>query len=354
MVPNAKRGAELRLNFAADGVDVVVHGHQSETSGGVNRGSRPSLRWLAGCGVLVWGCNHGLSTPAAARGPTLGCAAARVPCAELKLEAAYRVAAIGEFEPSGLVWYRGRLLTVTDEVDDTVFELRIEQGVARVVPAFQFQAPGVGPFTRLDLEGLAVAADGALLIVSEATSRVLRVDPRSGQASWLALDVEAVARSAGLLHTSNAGFEGIAALPNGGLLLAAEREPRGFVEVPVSDLHAPARAWVLPASAYAMPKGRAPDFADLASDEGQLYALARGAHFIARLDATYAETELWSYAATENDPQFAYESMRYGRAEGLAITQAHVYVVLDNNGDCAQTNASARDPWLFVFKRPAP
>lgn len=276
----------------------------------------------------------------------------------LVLEQALPVDGPGRFQPSGLLFQAGRLFAVSDKHEQQLFELRLESDRARAVVARRFALPS-GSGLQLDWEGMTAGASGAVLLVSEARHRVLRLEPEGGSAAgqWVTPSLRPLARTVGCLRLRNAGLEGLALLPNGKLLLAAEREPRGVLEWSLSaDPSATqGRAWAWP-SAAAGPFGRRPDVGDLAvTDSGGLYALLRGEHLVARLlpqAGGYGEAGAWSFADTENEPRHRYRDMRYGRAEGLAFGPQQVFIVLDNNGDARQLDPSDRRPLLFVFSRP--
>jgi hypothetical protein len=154
----------------------------------------------------------------------------------------------------------------------------------------------------------------------------------------------------------NANLEGITWLPTAGLLLAAERNPRGLLELAPDRGLGSARAWAMPDSAYALAQGRDPDFADLTLTGGEVYALVRNAHAVVKLTRTpdaWIEGRAFSYAAVENDPRWAYQNRTYGLAEGLAIGEHQVFVVLDTNGQARAADPGDRRPLLLVFERPA-
>jgi hypothetical protein len=163
-----------------------------------------------------------------------------------------------------------------------------------------------------------------------------------------------------MLRLDNAGLEGIARLPNGRILVAAERDLRGLIELPASGLRdehdrAGVQAWAMPDSICTPPPGRGNDFADLAIWNGQVFALERNCHVVMRIERTatgWAECGGWSYARTENDPRFAYADRAFGVAEGLALDDHHVYIVMDNNHDHLASDPHDRRPRLFVFPRP--
>ncbi len=272
---------------------------------------------------------------------------------ELALEQALPIdAPVADFEPSGLALLDGRLLTVSDKQDDEIFEIVPGETTAQARPFRAIQRPA-GERGILDLEGIAVGQGATLLLVSEERFQVLAV-PSAGQARWLIPSVRDAGRSAGLFGVSGAGIEGIAVLSNGDLLLAAERQPRGLIELPggFGTGRGP-HVWVLPPARCAAAAHRPDDLADLAVWAGSIFGLQRNAHLVVRLEQTQAawvESEVRSYARTENDPRFAYRDRRFGLGEGLAVDDRRLYVVLDNNHDRRAAAPDDRRPLLFIFR----
>jgi hypothetical protein len=306
-------------------------------------------------------------------GPPVPCAGATPP--ELVLEQSLPIAITDDFQPSGLVLHDGRMLTVSDRHDDAIYEIvrGVGADVATLRPFLHLRPPANGPHPT-DLEGIALDADpdptadataaqghatGAMLLASEGRSRVLRVEP-DGTTSWITPALEEIGRPLGMLRLDNAGLEGIARLPNGRILLAAERDLRGLIELPAGGLRnehdrAGVQAWAMPGSICTPPPGRQNDFADLATWNGQVFALERNCHVVMRIERTataWVERGGWSYARTENDPRFAYHDRRFGVAEGLALDDQHIFIVMDNNHDYLATNPGDRRPRLFVFQHP--
>src|SRR5262249_47543634 len=81
---------------------------------------------------------------------------------------------------------------------------------------------------------------GRLLLASEGEGRVLEVSP-DGTARWWTPPLYPLGRAAGLFRTAGAGIEGLAILESGAALIAAEREPRGLIELPAAPDVAGAR-----------------------------------------------------------------------------------------------------------------
>jgi len=322
---------------------------------------------------------RGVSPDWLARGaPAVTCAGATPP--ELILEQALPIAITDDFQPSGLVLYDGHMLTVSDRHDDTIYEIIWSGGagageaaaahldVATLRPFLQLRPPANGPRPN-DLEGIALDATaatataahpaGALLLASEGRSRVLRVAP-DGATAWITPPLDDIVRPLNMLRLNNAGLEGIVRLPNGRILLAAERDLRGLIELPAGGLRdahdlAAMQAWAMPDSICTPPPGRGNDFADLAIWDNQIFALERNCHVVMRIERTptaWVERAGWSYTRTENDPRFAYADRAFGVAEGLALDDQHVFIVMDNNHDHLAADPKDRRPRLFVFRHP--
>jgi hypothetical protein len=288
---------------------------------------------------------------------------------DLKLVAALPIEAAAGFQPSGLTLEDGHVLTVSDHDDAVIHELALGPVVARARSYASFLVPSEvaggaassSSSPRLDLEGIARVAPGKFWLLSEGRCRVLEVTSvdgtaASGQARWLTDSLESVGLAAGLFQTAGAGLEGLAPLPNGGVLLAGEREPRGLIELVPGFALGSARAWRMPTSQHAIPTARAADFADLTLVDGDVFALVRNAHLVVRLERTttgWREGPAWSYAAVENDPRFRYADRKFGLAEGLAVSARELFIVLDNNEQPRASDPRDRRPLLLRFERPS-
>jgi hypothetical protein len=108
-------------------------------------------------------------------------------------------------------------------------------------------------------------------------------------------------------------------------------------------------------SIFDISPGRPPDFADLAVDRGNVYALMRNGHLVVRLEPradAWVEAQAVSYAAAENDAHFIYADDEFGLGEGLALTSDRIFVVLDNNSQTRESAPEDARPLLFMFRRP--
>ena len=278
----------------------------------------------------------------------------------LELLQALPIGGLDNAQPSGLVIVDGELYAVSDQHDHAVCRIELRKKHAVISPYVTFNAPWSGSWARgLDFEGLAYK-DGFFFLLSESLYRVLRVHETGSDLAWVTPSVEAVGREAGLFNEKNARLEGLALLGGGAVILAAERAPRGMVDILIDPEGTGSDEVRLAAYAFddgdaGLPKPREPDFSDLFFDGESLYALARNAEAVVRFaydGEELLELEVWSYAAVTNDPEFAYLDMTYGRAEGLCMDAERVYIVLDNNGQGRQTDPTDTRPQLFIFSRP--
>lgn len=261
----------------------------------------------------------------------------------------------GRFQPSGLAVVGGELFTVSDKHDDAVFRLVLQPERAVAERALTIDRGDDDGW--LDLEGLVPDGAGGFYVVSEERSRVLQV-PAAGRARWVTADLKPAARVVGLLVEQNAGFEGLTLLAPGRFLLAAERSPRGLIEL---DLNAPSpslHAVKWDETRFASPAGRVPDFADLAVWRGRVFGLLRGAGVVCELVRDPGAPSGWregdgvSFAKLEEDPRTRYRDLKYGIVEGLALDDAHLFLVHDNNDDALAADAKDHRPRLVVFANP--
>lgn len=271
----------------------------------------------------------------------------------LSLIRAYPVAGVEGAETSGLTLVDGELFTVSDDHDGTIFRVVLQDTVAMLEPAIHFTAPGDGT-TRLDLEGITHDEVGNFYLVSEANFRVLRVDPE-GVAEWVTPSFRWSGEVAGLFREAGAYLEGIAKLDADTFMMVAERQPRGLLQIVLSREEPVHEATPLEPSRLRYPRRRNPDLSGLFYESGELWALERAAHAVCRIERDEGEFEVetcWSYAHIENDRRFHYETMEYGRGEGLAMDGERVYVILDNNRQYRAGSTEDRRPLLFVMRRP--
>lgn len=262
-------------------------------------------------------------------------------------------------QPSGLTLSGDTLFTVSDKHDGTIFRLELEDDRAVQVPHLTFHAePPDAGLKKLDFEGLASDEDGGFYLASETAFRVLRCradGERKATWMWMTPDLRPHGEAVGLFQTSNANLEGIALLPAGELLVCAERQPRGLIEVDFEARPATVRAFNYNDTKLELPGGRNADFTGLHADESGLYAVVRNAEAICRIEygeSGLVEGEVWSYRHIVNDPALRYVDRRFGQAEGLCMDEERVYLIIDNNGDPREADPEDRRPLLLIMERP--
>lgn len=275
--------------------------------------------------------------------------AATIP--QLELVKAYPVDVPGPLEPSGLVLHDGSLYTIADKDNDTIYRIVVEGDTCRLVPHLHFRMPSG---YVMDWEGITTDTDGNFFLISEYHSRIARVDS-DGNGSWVSPDLSVKSSEIGLFSTANAGFEGITWLGPNHWLGAVEREPRGLVEFRKEGTNQVIHPSLQEQSPYSnvLNMVRIPDYSGLCNDAGRIYALFRNAHLVVELEQTidsFRETNAWSYAHIETDPELAFIEQTYGQAEGLDVDGKDVYIIFDNNLGGRQADPNDRRP-LFVHAR---
>ncbi len=266
----------------------------------------------------------------------------------LQLIKAYEVQTHGKLEPSGLTLWDGEFYTVSDK-QDYIYHLVFDKNSVSMQPFIQIQND---KGTKLDFEGISHDEQNFYLI-SELYFQILKVSKDGTSQTWLPKDdsLRQLGQKAGLFQVHNAYFEGICWLSDNKFLLAAERDPRGFVEVDfTTNQHT---AYQADLTMYAIGDNRSTDFTGL-SCEHDIYVLERNEYIVSalkRYKGHYREFKGWSYQHIIERQEFRYQDMRYGHGEGLVVKGNKVYIILDNNRN--QHASSTNNNSLFLaLKKP--
>lgn len=250
---------------------------------------------------------------------------------KLKLISVYEVDTLGKLEPSGLTYWDGKFYTVSDK-DNFIFELKFTDKKIRLIPFVEIENDKPG---KLDFEGI-THDEEFFYLISELHFQILKISRDGTSQEWIPLDdrLKSAGENVGLFATHNANFEGLCLLPNSHYLIAAERQPRGFIEYDSED--STIIAYQSNETVFNYKNPRSPDFAGLSCSGSGVYALSRNADAIVKLEKTngnYHEIEGYSFAEIINLPKYQYKDMTFGTAEGLVVDGDQFFVILDNNGD---------------------
>lgn len=256
----------------------------------------------------------------------------------LQLIKAYEVETLNKFEPSGLTLWDGEFYTVSDK-HNTIFHLKFNQDSISLEPIVQITGDDSIYF---DFEGIS-HDDEYFYLISERNSQIMKVSQDGQQQMWLPADtaLKQAAQTSGLLQKQNAYFESLCYLSKNHFLLAAERDPRGFIEVRFSQNRLEtADAYLSNESKYASSDKRSNDFTGLSCEDG-VYVLERNAYVVSSLKkhgGKFHESRGWSYQHIIDQPELLYQDMKYGHAEGLVVKGDKIYIILDNNKNPHQQN----------------
>jgi len=261
----------------------------------------------------------------------------------------------GATEPSGLTIRANRLFVVSDNDDHTIYELKTGDTAAVLTPHVRFDAPPLEGVGKLDFEGISRDKKGNFYLVSESTSRVLRVSEDGQKTEWVTPDLSEEGRKKGLFQITNGGLEGVACISPHHFFLCAERQARGILKVRIRGSRTETQVWNCDERDWDSPYGRPPDFSDLYLEKNRLFALMRSDEGVAEMrrdGERFRAKQFWSFGRTLRDPAYSYRDATYGKAEGLCMDRKLVYVILDNNTDTRANNDQDARPLFFVFKRP--
>ena len=267
------------------------------------------------------------------------------------LEKAYQLKTEGVLEPSGLTEWNGEFYTVSDK-QDYIYQLVFNETTASISlkPIIKINN---NRNTKLDFEGITHDKDNFYLM-SEMYFQILKVSNDGKQQTWMPQDdsLKVSGQQAGLFQVHNAYFEGICYLSKDKFLLAAERDPRGFVEVDFAKTKI--KAYQADLTMYKIDENRSTDFTGLSCND-DIYVLERNEYIVSELQrykGQLRESRGWSYQHIINKPEFSYQDMKYGHAEGLVVKGNKVYILLDNNRNPHSKNSNNNDSLFFVLKMP--
>ena len=273
----------------------------------------------------------------------------------LKLHKAYFIKGLDNAQLSGLTVYDGSLYTISDKHDEWIYRIDFTDDIAVLK---KYRRTGISAFSNLkrhDFEGITHDAIGNFYLVSETECRIRIVPPHGQQSGWIGPKFKQWGVQAGLFQVPNAYLEGICCISPEKFVLCAERQPRGFLEVDLSRKPVVVNAYPAEQSKYRFEEGRSMDFSGLFKWGSAIYVLERNAYVVSRLEKNrdrFVESRGWSYRQIETSRKFRYSDMRYGKAEGLCVDEAYVYIILDNNDVPLAADHSNRRPLLLIFEKP--
>ncbi|MBT5873614.1 MAG: hypothetical protein HOH43_09360 [Candidatus Latescibacteria bacterium] len=276
-----------------------------------------------------------------------------LPTTELKLVRSYYLNGISE--PSGLTMFEDVLYTVSDKDSDIIYRIDLTDSTGNALPHITFDSPQLRSGVGLDFEGITCDSDGNFYVASESALRVIYVSVNGDSVAWATASVKKAGENQGLFKTPNANLEGIALMGQRRLLLAAERQPRGLIEVDMRGERFTYNVYKYGDSSALLPEGRSPDFTGIYTDNESVWALNRNSDAVTRIsfgEADLVEHERWSFSAAVNTPELKYENMRFGMAEGIHMDADQIYIILDNNGIARFQDRNDARPILLVFERP--
>lgn len=275
------------------------------------------------------------------------------PIPQLELVQAYPIDADIPVHLSGLTLYNGHLLTVSDKHSDAIYEIEILEDSAR---CSIFKTICLDEYERFDFEGITVDSNGEIYVLCEGFNRVLAVNPETPlQWKWATPGLKPLGDGLNLMRGLNTGLEGLTFMEPDLFVACAERGERGFIswrQKPDPEY----RAINADTSRFYNTEDRNPDFTGLFAYNGKLVVVQRNNHLISVVEGyrqgEFEEVQAWSFRHIELDPSYSYNFKKYGLAEGLAIDDQFIYLVLDHNQDARDSDPNDRRALLFKFKKP--
>ncbi|MCO7226526.1 esterase-like activity of phytase family protein [Pleionea sp. CnH1-48] len=288
---------------------------------------------------------------------------------ELEWISGYAIDGVDNLEPSGLTYCNERWLFVSDKHSRVVFELAIQKDSPAVntkvyktladVPeppssdfpflmqVQRFFAELFGITGGFDWEGISCDQEGNIYLASEYYFSVLKV-AQDGTYQWIAKNLYQQGVEKGLFAYNNAYLEGIT-ITDDSLLVVAERQPRAFIQI---DSESDSQITV-DSKGIKTEQGVNVDFTGLYFRDKKLYTLERNEYQICeRKWPELTKERCFSFEKISRSIEWGYDKDIYGLAEGVAMNENQLAIIIDNNGDSRLSNAKDNRPALWLFKNP--
>jgi len=268
---------------------------------------------------------------------------------------------------SGLSFCHERLLTISDDKDDVIYEINFKNEQATIKPYIEslhippktasyridqqmsYWIESVRLGDRLDFEAITCDQD-KIYILSERKNAILKIE--SSKVEWLMVDWYSNLRALGFLNQYNAYGEGLTKIGSD-FFLGVEREKRGVFQLTLNPHgNTKIQQLDLPDIQGLNWHNKNKDLSDLFYDGQFLYTLERNAYAVCQRTLPHlTAVHCFSYEHIELGDSSRYEKARYGLAEGLAINDRFIYVVLDNNGQPRISAPKDRRALLIQFDK---
>ncbi len=272
----------------------------------------------------------------------------------------------GKLDISGLTYCNDKILAVADNLNKKILELKISNNNSTISTLLNIKSliyPDVELTflhalknflvtvfygNRVEVEGIA-CMDDKYLLASESGANIFIL---SKQGEHIGTEeIYSQGREHGFFNVYNGFIEGVAYHRNK-IIGAIEREPRGLF-VLHKDLKS-TDFYDLPDDFNLKYLQDSVDISDLEIHENNLYTLERNASAVCKRDINTFKTIIcYSFGHIEHDPDLKYVDAKYGLSEGLAISDKHIYVAFDNNGQGRIKHPNDSRPVLLEFKKPS-
>jgi hypothetical protein len=284
----------------------------------------------------------------------------------LEFETGYVVDGVPGLQPSGLAVCDGRVVFVSDKHDSEIFQLTFESdGTAKAElwkaikeipePPKQKYGQWVGVKRFLgelfglsgghDWEGIACNQQGDIFLASEYYFSVLKID-RTGHKEWVIDGLYQRGRQAGLFQKNNAYIEGVETQING-LILAAEREPRGLIRQ-----EGDTESFYVQSGEKLVEDELSYDYTGLDNYNGKMMVLERNHYKVCELSDEYVSVACYLFEDIAKSLEWGYNTGKYGLAEGLVIDGGSLWIIVDNNGDARKADPNDTRPTILKFNNP--
>ncbi len=258
---------------------------------------------------------------------------------------------MARFDASGLAFWKGKLLTVSDRDSDVYEIVPGTNGAAQLKATGLFPHAAVArvalrPEPRYDCEGIAVDPEGSVYLSEESQRSIFKTTGAGEKVERLGIDWSPVRQYFG--RDPNASFEGVA-IGGSKLYVANERDAPRIIVVDRASLKVE-DSFFVDSDAFAF---GGPHYSDLSFFGGHLFILDRNHRVIFEIDpASRRVLAEHQFGQMELSEEVAYHTVfPTGTMEGLAVDEKYFWLVTDNNGLGRIKYPKDARPTLFRCRR---
>lgn len=272
---------------------------------------------------------------------------------ELVLEQSYFIDSEKNIEPSGLAIEDGKLFFISDNQDNVIYSLKMENNKCSALTEVKYKLSKANKKDKFSYEGICLDDKGNFLVLSENQYKIIDVK-RDGKINMGDSFYEESANM-GMFKSDFNGPEGIAYLGNGKVVITSQRDYGKLLEGNYSEgKFTNLKVVKINSKTLDSLEKRQKSTSDVYYQNGKVFLLLKkqnGILVLEKRNEIYVETDFYSYNSAIKDKEYHYLNGN-DNGEGLVVTDKNIYVIFDNNKEGRIVDINDTRPFLIKLKRP--